>query len=327
MKEFYTIVTLLCSLTSISQVPEPIIVTTQSINITGSLVVGSWMSEHPKQTYPDYPKMYYGFAEGDEIVIDIATENKKGTQGIEVTEFESKSVVYSNHQFKTLDGIRIKVPKTSVYKFEFGTNHVFDRQAKVTIKRIPASDVTKSFNCNVTWETINDTTFTVVEEKKKLSSSYEALTLQTPIDQYVNSGRNALLQGGKSRIICPITLPENTVEWYYTFATSRSKNDVASTKASMKLFSELAGLLDRTGILSLGVNALTQPPGADYCDVYLLKPEHFQAFLNKDDGKWGYIAEGTKENLKLGIVRIKNCCTNNTYYLGFKTLIRVWVLV
>lgn len=216
MKEVYTITGLLFALTSVGQMPEPIIVTTQSINITGSLVVSSWISEHPKQTYPDYPKMYYGFAEGDEIVIDFATENKKGTQAIEVTEFESKSVVYSNRQFQTLDGIRIKVPKTAIYKFEFGTNHVFDRQAKVTIKRIPASDVNKNFNCNVTWKSINDTTYTMVEEKRKLSSSYEAVTLQTPIDQYVNSGRNATFQGGKSRIICQITLPENTVEWYYT---------------------------------------------------------------------------------------------------------------
>lgn len=283
MRIIHTVIALLFVHISVGQVLDPIIVTNQYLNITGSLVVGTWKSEHPNQAYPDYPKMYYGFAEGDELLLDFSTENKKGTQAIEITELESKSVVYSNSGFQTLNSIRIKVPKTAVYKFEFATNHIFDRQAKVTIKRVPASDATKNFNCNVTWKTVNDTVFTIVEEQRKVSSSYEVVTIQSPADQFVNSGRNAMFQGGKSRIICQVTLPPNTVEWYYIFAASRNNSDVANTKARMKLFSELAGMLDRTGILSLSINALTQPPGADYCDVYLLKPEHFQAFLNKDD--------------------------------------------
>src|SRR5688500_11458919 len=86
------------------QTPETIVVTTQSINIVGALTVGSWINDHPNQTYPNYPKMYYGFAEGDEIILDFATGNKKGTQIIEVTEFESKSVVYSNSGFQSLEG-------------------------------------------------------------------------------------------------------------------------------------------------------------------------------------------------------------------------------
>src|SRR5882757_5351431 len=178
MKNIFTICACLFALTSFGQVPEPVVVTTQSINITGSLEVATWINDHPNQAYPNYPKMYYGFAEGDEIIIDFVTENKKGTQAIEISEWESKSVVYSNHQFQTLDGIKIRVPKTAVYKFEFGTNHIFDRQAKVTIKRIPASETSKNFNCNVTWKTVNDTTFTTVDEKRKLGSSYEAVTLQ-----------------------------------------------------------------------------------------------------------------------------------------------------
>ncbi|NML23826.1 hypothetical protein HHL16_23295 [Pseudoflavitalea sp. G-6-1-2] len=318
MRVIYTFIALLLTQFSVGQVNEPITVTNQYLNITGALVVGSWKSEHPNKAYPDYPKMYYGFAEGDELILDFSTENKKGTQAIEITEFESRSVVYSNSGFQTLNGIRIKVPKTAVYKFEFATNHIFDRQAKVIIKRIPASDVTKNFNCNVTWKTVVDTTFTFVEEQRKVSSSYETVTLQAPIDQFVNSGSNADFKGGKSRILCKVTLPPNTVEWYYSFAASRNKNDIAKIRSGMKLFSEIAGIIDRTGFLSLGLNALTQPPGADYCHVYLLKPQYIQAFLAKDDSNWMYMAEGTKENLKSGLVRVKNCCTQNVYYLGFK---------
>jgi hypothetical protein len=124
MKLVYTLIFLLFAHFSIGQIQETIVVTNQYLNITGSLAVGAWKSEHPNQPYPDYPKMYYGFAEGDELLIDFTTENKKGTQSVEVTEFESKSVVYSNNGFQTLEGIRIKVPKTAVYKFEFATNHI-----------------------------------------------------------------------------------------------------------------------------------------------------------------------------------------------------------
>ena len=315
MKNILTICSMFIICSCYCQTSEPIIVTAQNINITGTLEVASWVQEHPNKPYPNYPKMYYGFAQGDEIIIDFVTENKKGTQAVEISEWESKSVVYSNRQFQTLDGIRIKVPKTAVYKFEFGTNFVFDRQAKVTIKRIPAADSTKNFNCNITWKVINDTTFTMVEEKRKVASKYQAVNLQTPIDQFINGGVNATLMGGKSRITTQIILPPNTVEWYYTFAATRDKTTVENTKHGMKLFIELAGLLDRTGLTSLSINALTQPPAADYCDVYLLKPEDQAAFINK--GTYNYIPEGTRENLKSGIVKI-NHGYGNILYLGLK---------
>jgi len=318
MKNYILIITLFYSLSSFGQSPEPVPVTTQSISITGALTAGLWISDHNNKPYPDYPKMYYGFAEGDEIVLDFSTENRKGTQIIEVSEFESKSVVYSNHAFQTLEGIRIKVPKTAVYKFEFATNHIIDRQANVTIKRIPASEATRNFNCNVIWKTLNDTTFTVAQQKRRTGISYEAVTLQSPMGFFVNSGSNATFLGGKSRILIPVNLPAGTVEWYYTFGALRNKEDIEGTKERMKLFSELAGLLDRSGIMSLGVEALTRPPATDYCDVYLLTPEHAQAFINKQDGQWQGLMEGSRPNLESGVVKVKNAYGNNPLYLGFR---------
>lgn len=318
MKLIAFLVGLLPIFSSFCQNLEPIPVTTQSLNIPGAFEVGNWLNEHPNQSYPNYPKIYYGFAAGDEIIIDFATDNKKGTQEIAVTEFESKSIVYSNRQFQTLDGVRIKVPKTAVYKFEFATNHVFDRQCRISIRRIPAADSTRNFNCNITWKTISDTTFTIVDEKRKVGSKYQPVALQTPIHYYVNSGSNAHFKGGKSRIALPIILPENTVTWYYTFSATRNQNSVEATKAGMKLFGQLSKLIDETGVLSFGINTLTQPPGADYCDIYLLDQYNWQAFLNKEDEKWRYYTEGSRQNIVSGIVNVKSCCTSNTFYLGIK---------
>jgi hypothetical protein len=317
MKSIALLAGVLSCITSFCQSYEPITITTQSITIPGGLAVANWKNDHPNEPFK-YPKLVYGFAAGDEIIIDFATDNKKGTQQIEVMEYGNKSIVYSNKQFQTLDGIRIRVPRSNVYKFEFATNHLFDRSCKVCIRRIPVADSTKNFNCAVTWKTIYDTTFTVVEEKRKISSKYEPVTLQTPIDFFVNSGSNAAFKGGKSRIALPIMLPANTVSWYYSFAATRNNNTVQATKSTMKLFSELTRLIDQTGTLSFGVNVLTQPPGANYCDIYLLDETNRAPFLNKDEGKWRIFSEGSRENLMSGIVQVRNCCTGNNFYLGIK---------
>lgn len=316
MKPIMLLAGVLSCMGSFCQSYEPIPVTTQSINIPGALAVANWKNEHPKENYK-YPKLVYGFAAGDEIVIDFTTENKKGTQIIEVMEYGSNSVVYSNNQFQTLDGLRIKVSRSNVYKFEFATNHMFDRQCKVSLKRIPASDSTKNFNCNVSWKTVYDTTFTVIEEQRKVSSKYETVTLQSPIDFFVNSGSNADWKGGKSRVALPILLPANTVSWYYNFSATRNKNAIQATKSAMKLFGQLSKLIDQTGTLSFGIEALSVPPGADYCDIYLLDENSRAPFLNKVDG-WRNYSEGSRENIMSGVVQIRNCCTSKNFYLGIK---------
>jgi hypothetical protein len=309
---------LICICQQLKAQPDAVVVTTQSIKIPGTLTVSAWKNQHNNQEYPDYPKMYYAFAEEDEIVVDMITDNKKGTQSIEVKEYESNSVVYSNTGFHSLVDIRIKVPKTAVYSFEFATNHLFDRTCKVIIKRISASETTRNFNCNVRWKTISDTAFNIVEERRKTGTTYTAVSLQTPIDYYVNSGSNASVRIGKSRITFPIILPENTFEWYYTIAATRNKEDVSRTKSGMKLVGELTTLLTGVSALSFGLDALTQPPGADYCDVFLLTPDDVAAFERKDDSNWHPVAEGTRQNVKSGIVKMKNCCTTGTYYIGLR---------
>ncbi len=87
----------------------------------------------------------------------------------------------------------------------------------------------------------------------------------------------------------------------------------------MKLYSDISKALGMGGIaVSVGINALSQPPGANYCDVYLLDQNDYLPFENKEDGKWKIFTEGTRENLKQGIVKIKECCRNGKYFLGFK---------
>ncbi|MBK7561210.1 MAG: hypothetical protein IPI68_06720 [Chitinophagaceae bacterium] len=69
---------------------------------------------------------------------------------------------------------------------------------------------------------------------------------------------NALLQGGKSRITLPVLIPKNTVEWYYTFSANREEEEVSRTKNSINLMGQLTKLIDKTGVLNIGVEMLTK---------------------------------------------------------------------
>ena len=132
---------------------------------------------------------------------------------------------------------------------------------------------------------------------------------------YINSGSHATFKGGKSRTTLPINLPANTVKWYYEFSASRNENEVDNVSNALDLAGELSVLLDQSGILQLGINMLNQPPGSDYCDIYLIDHDNYTPFLSKQ--QFMQYPEGTRENLKSGIVEVE-CCHNSPLYLGLK---------
>ncbi len=291
----------------------PVIITNQSLNIPGVLTVSTWQGNNNNKPYPGYPKMHYAFAGGDEISINFSTVNGKGTQRIIVTEYTSGSIAYSNNSFQTLNDIRIKIPKTGIYQFEFATNHVFDRQCNVILKRIPSDEASTNFNYNVMWKTVNDTVFITTEENVKVNTKYQAVSLQTPVNHYINSTTNLT---GKNRVSFPVTLPPNTVEWYYTFAATRNPADVAKTKSNMQLLGDLSRAIDATGTLAFGMNMLSTPPGASYCDVFVIPDGSNTPFLDKL--AYTYVIDASRENLMSGVVNIKNCCTSGRYFIGLR---------
>src|ERR1044072_51876 len=86
----------------------------------------------------------------------------------------------------------------------------------------------------------------------------------------------------------------------------------------MKIFNDLKRVIYQNGSYAFCIKEITQPPGADYCDIYLLDAANRAFFLNKEDGKWRYASEGSRSNLMSGIVQVRNCCTSNNFFLGIK---------
>ncbi len=246
----------------------------------------------------EYPTYLYAFEEGDQIVLNVEMTNAKGTNVIEVYTLSDENLVYSKDSFVDLKEVMINVREREIFVFTFRSNHAFDRDARFTIERIPKSELTRDFSTSVSWQE----TFTVE-------------VIQKPQKFYINSGSNATFKGGKSRVLLPLNFPENTVKWYYTFSSDRDKEKIESVSNALNLASELSGLIDNTGILGFGIDQLTQPPGSNFCDIYLVDHQNSSLFTSKLE--YQYYTEGSRENLTSGVVEVE-CCMEEPMYLGFK---------
>lgn len=257
---------------------------------------------------------YYGFCKGDQIVFSFEEMNNKKLTEIEIIEYPSSSK-FMDFKTKKIENKIINVTQTGIYAFRFSNSALGRRICKYKIQRIPTSDATKNFNSSVYWRTVTDTTYYTNQEKYLIKKEYVPKAVLPSTDYYVNSGINATFQGGKSRITFPVNLPQNTVEWYYQFSASRNKEEIKKTKKTFNLLGQLTNLIDQTGALSFGINALTQPPGADYCDIYLLDYDNSRLFEAKL--QYYYLTKGTRENIKSGIVKM-NGGSGQSYYIGIK---------
>lgn len=139
--------------------------------------------------------------------------------------------------------------------------------------------------------------------------TYKTVTVLQPQVGYLVSYYNT----GNSRTVIPVTLPENTVEWYYEFTAYRDKAEIQLAQEKFKLASELTYLIDQTGTLKLATDLLTTPPGGDICNVYLFdskkKSDLFMQKL-KPDPVW----EGSRESLTSAVVPVQT--RNRQVYLG-----------
>jgi len=257
---------------------------------------------------------YYGFAEGDQLIFNFEEVNGKELKELEIIELPSSSK-FMDYKTKKIENKIINITRTGIYKFRFANSAMSGRVCRFKIQRVPTSEAIKNFNCNVYWKTVYDSLKRTVQEKYLVKREYKPVQLLDPSEFYINSGRNALFQGGKSRITLPVILPKNTVEWYYTFSASRNKEEIIRTKQSINLMGQLTKLIDQSGVLNISIEMLTKPPGGDVCDIYLLDVNNRNRFEEKTD--FLHYPEGTRENITSGVAKIKSALFLNNY-LGIK---------
>jgi hypothetical protein len=185
------------------------------------------------------------------------------------------------------------------------TNYTFDRSLRLTIDRF-----------------INPDTEKVLDSKVEIRKKYDVVSVQEPTSFWLNSTSHETWKGGKSRITLPVQLPANTVEWYYIFSASRDQAVIDNTLQGFSLAKDLGGFLLKStgygmaeGVLSQGIDAITQPPGSDYCDVSLVDQNNFQLYESGAAAR--YYPEGSRSNIQSGKIRVVETLFTPSY-LGFK---------
>lgn len=103
-------------------------------------------------------ELYYGFAQGDQIVLNFEEMNGKELKELDVIELPNNSKFMDYKTVKIVDK-KILVNKKAVYKFVFSNSAMAGRICKVKIQRIPQSETTLSFNTGWKWLTLYDTSY------------------------------------------------------------------------------------------------------------------------------------------------------------------------
>jgi len=245
------------------------------------------------------PEFFYAFEAGDAVMLDITMDNASGTNDLLVSNYPGGLEVHHERALPSMSIQRFKIRERGIYRITLSTKHAADRDALIKVWRKPAIATTQEFNCNVVWKKIY-TTEQVCEQQAFFVNSVTNLT-------------------GKTRTALPVTLPPNTVEWYYRFSASREQGDVDRVRKSAGLVVELLAGLATGGASSILPSDLStmllKPPGANNCDIYLLDQKNYSPFISK--AQFTSIGDGTRENFKSGNVRV-TCCPSGQYYLGIR---------
>ncbi|MCE3295147.1 MAG: hypothetical protein K0R65_861 [Crocinitomicaceae bacterium] len=128
---------------------------------------------------------------------------------------------------------------------------------------------------------------------------------------------------GQSRVVIPIDLPKNTVEWYYVFTSFSNTDVVASRSNTIDLFSQISKLIDRTGTTSSVISGIFAPNGSAASNVYILGSEKdAYNFKMKTDYDlipiyWNVYNDFCITAARQGKMRI-NANLGNRVYLGIK---------
>lgn len=106
----------------------------------------------------DVQEVYYGFAAGDQIIVDFNEVEGRLVDGMEIVEYPE------NVRFREIETAEVRekyiyVQTSGVYKFSI-FNERGERTCKLRIARIPASDKTRAFRTAVRWVDRYDTTYT-----------------------------------------------------------------------------------------------------------------------------------------------------------------------
>src|SRR6187455_3121856 len=164
--------------------------------------------------------VYYGFAEGDQLIFSFEETGGKEMKEVEIVEMPSSSKFLD---FKTskIENKTINVARTAIYKFRFANSALLPRVCRYKIQRIPSGAATQNFNTTVYFDEYNDTTYTnevetFIDRSDTMINNFQDRTIKV----------NPLTAPGSSKVTFNFMLPENTVAWSYYVSVDKGGQQI-----------------------------------------------------------------------------------------------------
>lgn len=254
--------------------------------------------------------LYYGFAEGDQVIINFNEANGKDIKEFEIIEYPGISR-YQGYEINDLQDKKLNINKNGIFQFRFNNTALMkERVCSIKIQRIPKSNETANFNTSITWTEKFDTTYSVKVEryiagydtiqaerlrKVLINSDTSFITLMDRVERVFNTTNLWDNDPNVSYIL--VELPMNTyspnkidplkssevISWAYSISTGdtgkkwfEDANNKAGATNGLKAAIS-AGLITSgagaVGILALeGISMFSNPPQGDnvYYDFYTM---------------------------------------------------------
>lgn len=228
--------------------------------------------------------LYFGFAEGDKISIDLQEQKNNPIQIIEISLYGSAPFFKEFKKEKLTK--EFNIIKTGIYQIKFVNNGLLGRICKLNLLRTPSSEKTKTFNTNVYWQTVNDTVFHPSYEKYTVKKDTAAISL---IDQTTKISSKNAINGNDNSTVVDFILPENTISWgYYIGVGKEGKEAYVEAKdnflkSAVKVISTFSGYGAMAALGLHGINMFQKAQGGDNIKYWFIQDENsVKAFRNKE---------------------------------------------
>ncbi len=266
-------------------------------------IVVADISFKPSGSEPE--ELYYSFAEGDIIVVDLEVVKGKNIKSFEVIELPS-SMKFSSFKPSSISQKKINVNQKGVYLFRIDAG-IGGKVCNLKISRIPKDQSTERFNTGWKWEVIYDTTYTHYEEdsltrydtmhyvetvKEVTTRELSEVILEEKTEEIRSYG---IISHDNPRTFVEIVLPQNqsgnnwekkVVGWGYWLCVGNNSNSFWSRNKEMvsKSASFAGNTLGPIGGLIAGVVTSLAIPDASSVDNVIWSivrnGQEVQSFMN-----------------------------------------------
>ena len=235
-------------------------------------------------------EFYFGFAAGDQLVLDLSVEKGRFMDEVAVADL-NQFALFSDFKIKSIKSKTIRITNTGIYTIKCSNKSTKDKSFTIRIKRIPKNSETQNFNTTVYWRTIHDTISKERTEKYLIRRDTAIVELLNEVSK-VHSIAN--LSSGNSNTV-KFKLPKNTVSWaYYIDVDQAGQKDFDKATKDLARLAPKVSMIPEIGpvaALALGMAPLL-PAIQSGEDVHFYLTDYENVLLFLDGSSFNSIRKG-----------------------------------